>query len=176
MTRALIAYYSRNGENYVDGLLRRLRHGNTELVAKKLQELTGAELFRIEPLNPYADDYCRCIDQARQDQRSNARPGIRAWPAQPEKYDRIYLGYPNYWGTMPMAVFTFLEGINLSGKIICPFCTHEGDGLGKSQADIQALCPDAIVKPGLAITGSRVSFEEDAIRAWFIEMEKANRP
>ena len=81
----------------------------------------------------------------------------------------IYLGYPNYWGTMPMAVFTFLETYGFAGKIIRPFCTHEGSGLGSSLSDIRRLCPGATVKPGLAVHGSRIAEAEKTIEKWVSE-------
>ena len=169
MPKILIAYYSRTGENYVSGQLKMLKKGNTEVVAEKIAALTGGELFKIEQVKPYATGYNDCIEQACTDQRSNARPAITNTLADPERYDVIYLGYPNYWGTMPMAVFTFLETYGFAGKIIRPFCTHEGSGLGSSLSDICRLCPGATVKPGLAVHGSRIAEAEKTIEKWVSE-------
>lgn len=93
-------------------------------------------------------------------------PALRALPDHLEDYDTIYLGYPNYWGTMPMCVFTFLASFDFTGKTILPFCTHEGSGLGRSEADIRRLCPGARVGRGLAILGTAVCREEAALAAW----------
>ena len=120
MPKILIAYYSRTGENYVSGQLKMLKKGNTEVVAEKIAALTGGELFKIEQVKPYATGYNDCIEQACTDQRSNARPAITSTLADPERYDVIYLGYPNYWGTMPMAVYTFMESYDFTGKKIHP--------------------------------------------------------
>lgn len=163
---SIIVYYSRRGENYVSGAIQTLAVGNTEAVARRLAALTGAELFQLVPCQPYSDQYDLCIRQAQDDQRRDARPALNALPESLEGYDTIYLGYPNYWGTMPMCVFTFLDAFNFTGKTILPFCTHEGSGLGRSEADIRRLCPGAKVGRGLAIHGSSVCREERALEAW----------
>lgn len=163
---SIIVYYSRRGENYVSGTIQTLAVGNTEAVARRLAALTGAELFQLVPCQPYSDQYDICIQQAQDDQRRNARPALETLPESLDGYDTIYLGYPNYWGTMPMCVFTFLEAFDFTGKTILPFCTHEGSGLGHSEADLRRLCPGANVKRGLAIHGSSVCREERALEAW----------
>lgn len=160
MGKELIVFYSRADENYVNGQIKTLEVGNTQVAAGILKEITGAELFHIEQEKPYAEDYNECIAQAQDDQRSNARPKLKTCPESLKEYDRIYLGYPNYWGTMPMAVFTFLEQFDFSGKTIMPFCTHEGSGMGRSVSDIKKLCPGAVVKEGLALHGGSVSRKE----------------
>ncbi|MBD9195999.1 MAG: hypothetical protein EGQ09_02920 [Clostridiales bacterium] len=127
---ALIAFYSRAGENYFGGAYRRIAVGNTEKAAELLADITGGELFHIRQAEPYSDVYQTCIAEAQQDLRSHARPEVLDLPEALDAYDEIYLGYPNYWGTMPMAVYTFLEHYDFTGKVIHPFCTHEGSGLG----------------------------------------------
>lgn len=92
-----------------------------------------------------------------------------------ESFEKIYLGYPNYWGTMPMAMFTLLEHFDFAGKTILPFCTHEGSGLGSSARDIRRLCPGADVRPGLAITGSRAAQAEKEVKKWILKEEKECR-
>ena len=166
MEKALIVYYSRADENYVCGQIKTLQVGNTEVAAGIIQKLTGADLFKIEQKQPYAKEYNACIEQARADQNQNARPELKSYPKSLEEYAVIYLGYPNYWSTMPMAVFTFLEHFDFTGKIIKPFCTHEGSGLGKSIRDIQSLCPTATVEKGLAICGGNVEKAQKEIEKW----------
>ena len=163
---ALIAYFSRRGENYVSGKLKELSVGNTEVAAGMLQQLTGADLFQLEPVHEYPKSYNACIDEAQADQLRDARPELKRYPESLDGYDTIYLGYPNYWGTMPMPVFTFLEHFDFSGKTILPFCTHEGSGLGRSERDIKRLCPGASVKPGLALHGGSVGNALPALHAW----------
>ena len=162
----LIVYFSRAGENYFSGDLRRVSVGNTEIAANILQKLTGADIFKLEPLLPYSKDYNECIAQAQEDQRRDARPELKSYPDSIEAYDTIYLGYPNYWGTIPMPVFTFLEHFDFTGKTIRPFCTHEGSGIGRSESDIGRICPGAKVGSGLAIRGGSVESSENAIKRW----------
>lgn len=162
----LIAYFSRADENYFGGTLKMLTVGNTEVAAKTIQLLTGGELFKLEPVKPYARDYNTCINEARADQRADARPALKAYPESLDGYDTVYLGYPNYWGTMPMAVFTFLERYDFTGKTIRPFCTHEGSGLGRSEADIRRLCPGAKLGKALAIRGGSVNRAGAEIKKW----------
>ena len=162
----LIAFFSRKDENYVNGIIKELKVGNTEIAAKIIQQSTGADLFQIEPVKEYSKTYNDCIAEAQADQRQNARPELKDYPESIDEYDTIYLGYPNYWGTMPMAVFTFLEHFDFSGKTIKPFCTHEGGGLGRSISDIKRLCPNATVKEGLAVHGGSVSRSENEIINW----------
>lgn len=163
---ALIAFYSRAGENYFGGAYRRIPVGNTEKAAKILADLTGGELYKIEQAKPYSEDYQTCIAEAKSDLQKNARPEVLDLPADLEVYDEIYLGYPNYWGTMPMAVYTFLEHYDLTGKTIHPFCTHEGSGLSHTIQDIQKAAPGAKVSRGLAIHGSDVDSAGGAIEKW----------
>lgn len=169
MQDQIIVYYSRADENYVNGQLRMLSKGNTEVAAERIQQLTGADMFRIEQAEPYAKGYNECIEQARSDQNKNARPKLKGYPESLDGYSTIYLGFPNYWGTMPMAVFTFLEHFDLGGKTIKPFCTHEGSGMGNSVQDIRRICPDAKVGKCLAIYGSHADKSSKEIEKWINE-------
>lgn len=166
---AIIVYFSRKDENYVGGVIKTLSVGNTKVAANILQKLTGAEMFKLEPVQEYSKDYNECIAEAQADQRRDARPELKDYPESLDGYDTVYLGYPNYWGTMPMAVFTFLEHFNFSGKTIFPFCTHEGSGMGRSESDIRRLCPKAEVKKGLALRGGRIHDSEPEIKRWLEE-------
>ena len=162
----LIVYFSRAGENYLNGAIKNLEVGNTEIAAKMMSEITGGDLFQIVPVHEYSTDYNACIAEAQDDQRRDARPDLKVYPDSLDEYDTIYLGYPNYWGTMPMCVFTFLEHFDFAGKTIKPFCTHEGSGMGHSEADIRRLCPGAKVETGLAIHGADVSHAKKSIEKW----------
>lgn len=171
MSRELIVFYSRADENYVNGEIRLLKVGNTEVAAGIIKELTGAELFKLEQCKPYAKSYNECITQAQDDQKRDARPELIAYPQSLDDYDVIWLGFPNYWSTMPMAVFTFLEHFDFSGKEIRPFCTHEGSGMGSSIKDIKRLCPKAEVKEGFAIRGGSVERSQKEIEKWIGKMK-----
>ena len=102
------------------------------------------------------------------EKKSNARPELASHVINMDQYDTIFLGYPNWWGTFPMAVFTFLEEYNFTEKSIWPFCTHEGSGLGTSERDIKRICPTAKVVNGLAIRGGSVNGSENALRRWLV--------
>ncbi len=149
----LIAYFSRADENYTSDGIKNLSVGNTEVVANIIHDLTGADLFKIEPVKSYPKDYHETTHLAQIELNNNARPAIKNKLTNTEEYDIIYLGYPNWWGTMSMIVLTFLESINLTGKIIKPFCTHEGSGMGNSESNLKSYFPDAIIKKGLPIRG-----------------------
>lgn len=149
----LIAYFSRADENYTSDGIKNLSVGNTEVVANIIHDLTGADLFKIKPVKSYPKDYHETTHLAQIELNNNARPAIKNKLTNTEEYDIIYLGYPNWWGTMSMIVLTFLESINLTGKIIKPFCTHEGSGMGNSESNLKSYFPDAIIKKGLPIRG-----------------------
>lgn len=166
MSKILIAYYSRCGENYINGSIENIRVGNTEIAANIIKELTAGDSFKIEQAIPYSSNYHKCTEEAKGDQMNNSRPELKAYLDTIDSYETIYLGFPNYWSTMPMALFSFLEHYSFEGKIIKPFCTHEGSGLGRSISDIKKLCTGAYVKDGLAIRGSDVSKAKEAIREW----------
>jgi len=166
MSTCLIAYYSRRGENYVGGDIVDLPVGNTEVVAEMVAAITGGDLLRLETVDEYPRDYHETTEVARAELRSQARPAIRVLPEGIETYDVVFLGFPNWWGTPPMAVFTFLDAYDFAGKTIVPFCTHEGSGMGQSERDIKAACPGARVLPGLAIRGGGVHGAERDMRRW----------
>ena len=166
----LIAYYSRKGNNIVGGRIENLSVGNTEVAAKMIKELTGSNMFRIEAANSYPEDYVKATEVAQQELRTNARPLLASQVEHMDYYKVIFLGYPNWWGTMPMPVFTFLEEYDFSGKTIVPFCTHEGSRLGRSEKDIAKLCPKAIITKGLAIRGSDVKNAHGEVSKWLSEI------
>lgn len=169
-TNILIAYFSRPGQNYFGGQLADLKVGNTQVVAQVLQNLTGASLFRIETVEPYPLDYTQTTQVAQAELKQKARPRLKQTWEQSSDFQTLILGYPNWWGTMPMAVFSFLETLDLSGKAIAPVCTHEGSGLGRSEADIRLTCPQSRVLKGLALVGSHVNQADRAIATWLKEV------
>lgn len=166
MSNILIAYFSRAGENYVNGSVRSLAVGNTEVVANMIADLTGGDLFHIETVRTYAADYMECIEEAQEEKHAKVRPELRELPVGIDGYDTIILGYPNWWGTMPMAVYTFLEAFDFANKTILPFCTHEGSGLSGTERDIARVCSKATVLAGLAIHGADVSRSLPQVKQW----------
>lgn len=168
--KILVAYFSRTGENYSVGYIEK---GNTHMVADMIAGQTGGDMFEIRTVAPYPDEYDECTEVAKQEQDENARPELAESVEGMENYNVIFLGYPNWWGDMPMPVYTFLESYDFSGKTIVPFCTHEGSGLSSTENSIAKICPDAEVLGGLAIRGSvaQNSQEEanEAVISWLGE-------
>ena len=157
MAKTLIAFYSHAGENYVDGSVRFLKRGNNEVIVDKIKALLPvADVFRIETVKKYKEDYYELIEEAKQELRAKARPTLKA-DIDISKYDTIYLGWPCWWGTYPMCVATFLEAHDWNGKTVIPFTTHEGSGWGRGLSDLKAALPGATIGKGLCIQGSKVS-------------------
>jgi len=169
-SKCLIAYYSRAGNNYVNGKIVHLPVGNTEVAANMIQKLTGGDIFRIDTVKTYPEGYQETTEVAKEELSGNARPAIAGHVDNVADYDVIYLGYPNWWGTMPMVVFTFLDAYDFTGKTIVPFCTHEGSGMGRSERDIRKLCSDAKVLKDLPIRGGSVQEAEDEITDWLSDL------
>ena len=169
--KCLIAYFSRKGNNYVSGRIIDLSIGNTEVVANMIQEMIGSDMFHIEAVKPYPKDYTETTDVAKDELRANARPELANHVGKMDSYDVIFLGYPNWWGTMPTPVFTFLEEYDFSGKTIVTFCTYEGSGLGHSEKDIAKLCPEATVLKGLAIHGTGAGSAKTNVSNWLDKMD-----
>lgn len=146
----LVAYFSLAGEQYNVGVI---EEGNTSVIAHMIAEQTGADLFAIEAETPYPTTHSALLDVSRQDRNDNARPAIAGTVDNMADYDVIFIGYPNWWGDMPMIVYNFLESYDFSGKTIVPFCTHEGRGLSGTERSIAGICGDSEVKDGLAVQG-----------------------
>ena len=165
--KVLIAYYSRRGENYVNGSIKNLKLGNTEVVAQKIKALLpDADMFQIDTTYEYSKSYMTCIEEAKQELHDQARPEVKNALESISQYDTIILGYPNWWGTMPMVVYTFLESYDFTGKTIIPFCTNEGSGMGPSVRFIKKLRTVDKVEHGPTLHGAedaRADREEQEI-------------
>lgn len=166
---SIVIYYSRRGENYWAGSVRNLAKGNTERVAEFVQEAVGADIFEVRTVKEYAADYYQCIDEAKEELEEGARPELVELP-DVSGYDTIFLGYPNWWGTMPMCMYTLVEGLardgGLEGKRICPFCTNEGSGLGSSVRELERMATGATVERGLSVTGNRAAESRAEVARW----------
>ncbi|MCC9294721.1 flavodoxin [Clostridium sp. MT-14] len=150
--KILIAYFSYSG--------------NTGIVAQEIKKVIGGDVFKIETVEEYPQNYNRVVDIARQEQKADARPALKTSIVDMDSYNVIILGYPNWCGTIPMAVFTFLERYNFKDKIILPYCTHGGSRMGRSETDIVKAARGADVKRGLDIYGSDVKNSKTAISGW----------
>lgn len=159
--KTLVAFFSRAGENYAVGDIEK---GNTHIVAEMIAGETGGTLFQIEPVTPYPDDYTECTEVAQRELNAKARPAIMG-DVRVEDYDVIFIGYPNWWGDMPMAVYTFIEKHDWRGKTVVPFCTHEGSGLGSTANKLAAAGQGATVLDGLAVRGATAQSDRGRTRA-----------
>ncbi len=163
--KTLIVYTSRKGQNYFEGKIHDLKIGNTAQVAQWISETCGIDLFEIETIKDYPLGYEECTEVSKHEKQTHARPQLKR-NIDISSYDTIILGYPNWWSTAPMSIFTFLESQDFSSKTIIPFCTHEGTELGQSENDIKKSCPNSIVLKGLAIQGSKINESKMIIREW----------
>lgn len=151
--KILVVYYS-------------LRNGNTRVVAEQIQKSMGGDLFRIETVNTYPTEYNAVTEQAKKELESGYKPALKTTVKDIAQYDVIFIGSPCWWSTTAPAVRTFLSSYDLSGKTIVPFMTHEGSGMGHSEADIKKLCPKSSVLEGLPIRGSAVKESQNAVDMW----------
>lgn len=172
MTEILITFSSLAGETYVNGRIENRPVGNTEVIARKLQDKIGGDIFHIETVTPYPHDHYEIIDKAKEELHTNDRPEIKGSVEDMDSYETIILGYPNWWGTMPMAVKTFLEGYDFGGKTIIPYCTHEGSGMGHSESDLKKLCPDSTILQGTPIHGADVEFADREVNRIINQISK----
>jgi len=141
-------------------------YGNTQRIADLIHELTGGTLFRIEAERPYPDSYNAVVDQVKHEIHEGFRPSINSSPVDLDPYTTIFIGSPNWWSTIAPPVLTFLEANDLSGKVIVPFCTHGGNGLGNVEKDIRRLCPSSTFLDSLAISGSSGADAQPMVAAW----------
>ena len=145
--------------------------GNTEYMASIIQQTVGGDLFRIETVEDYPLDHDALVDVAAEEQDAEARPELAGEIENLDQYDTIFLGYPNWWGDMPMALYTFLESYDLSGKTVIPFCPHGGSRFSRTVETIAELQPDASVSDeGLAISRNEVAGSAETVAAWAEEV------
>ncbi len=145
--------------------------GNTEYMASIIQQTVGGDLFRIETVEDYPLDHDALVDFAAEEQDAGARPELAGEVENLDQYDTIFLGYPNWWGDMPMALYTFLESYDLSGKTVIPFCPHGGSRFSRTVETIAELQPDASVSgEGLAISRNEVAGSAETVAAWAEEV------
>ncbi len=158
--KILVAYFSRTGENYSVG---NISKGNTHIIADMIASETGGDIFEITPVKAYPEAYDPCVEIARNEKESNARPEIRN-DIRTEDFDIIFIGYPIWWDDMPMPVHTFIDKHDWNGKTVIPFCTHEGSGLGDTQRILRDACKGATVLSGLAVRGNTAQNKREEAR------------
>lgn len=158
--KAVVVYYSRADDNYSVGTL---TVGNTAKVAAEIVRQTGADSFEITPVKPYPKEYTPCTELAKQELADRARPQIATTLENFDQYDTVYLGYPIWWGDMPMIVYTFIENYNFDQKTVITFNTHEGSGNSGTTEKIRKALPKANVRQGLVMTGGKAQNDADEV-------------
>lgn len=166
MTKNLIMYYSRKGENYVNGSVRNLAKGNTEYCAEFIQKAVGGDLFEIETVKEYSADYYACIDEAKEELRQKARPELKRYLDNIDDYDNVFICGPCWWGIFPMAIYTQAEKLDWNGKKVNVLVTHEGSGMGSCERDLAKVLSGAKFGKGLAVHGADASHSEKTVAAW----------
>ena len=166
MKKTLVIYYSRRGENYVNGSIRSLALGNTELVAQYIQKAVHADLFEVETIKEYSPDYMTCIEEAKEELRCQNRPALKKYLDDISSYDNFVVSGPCWWGTYPMAILSELERLDFTGKKVFPVMTHEGSGLAGAPVALKKYCKGATVGEGLAIHGADAPYSENTVKNW----------
>ena len=164
--KKLIVYFSRTGENSVNGEMEYISKGFTEIVAEKIAKLTGAELFKLLPIEPYTASYDECVIRSRREDAENAKVPFVNPKENLDEYDVIYLGFPCWWRTYPRVVATFISSYSFIGKTIYPFATNEEGALGLAELELKGAAKGAIIKNGFACKGSEVNNIDAKLEAW----------
>jgi flavodoxin len=144
--------------------------GNTREIAHLIHEGIGGDIFEIISVDPYPGDYQEVVELARKELSRDYRPRLKTKVENMDLYNVVFIGYPNWWGTIPMPVATFLSEYDFSGKTLVPFCTHGGSALGRSVADIKRLCPQSTILEGLPVRGTDVKNARNKVSGWLREL------
>jgi len=155
--KILVAYFSHSG--------------NTREIANQIHKSIGGDIFEIQAVKSYPHDYDAVVKQAKQELDPGYKPSLKTKMENIKPYDLVFIGYPNWCGTIPAPVRTFLSEYDFSEKTIVPFCTHEGSGLGRSATDISKLCPKSTLLNGVAIKGRDVKTAQNKIFEWLGKMK-----
>ena len=164
--KRIVAYFSRAGQNYCRGRVLTLEQGNTEVLALAIADRLQCPAFEISPIKAYPKEYYACTDLAKKELELDLRPAIKEPLPPAEDFEEIILCYPIWWGTVPMAVKTFLDAYDWEGKRIVCACTHEGSGFGRSLQDLQERYPQAQIVKGLSLQGTMVAKLQEEINRW----------
>lgn len=162
----LIIYYSRRGQNYVNGSIKSLETGNAELITEFIKGAVGADVFEVDTVKPYSDDYMVCIEEAKAELKAKARPELKEYLDSVDGYDNIFVVAPNWWGVYPMAVYNQLERLDFSGKTVHYVVTHEGSGLGGVPKTMKNSCKGAKIGASLAVHGGSAPGSQAEVENW----------
>lgn len=164
--KKLVVYFSRTGENSVNGRIETIAKGFTEILAEKIAKEVGGELYQLTPVNPYPTNYDECVARSRREDESGERVEYVKKLENLDEYDVIYLGYPTWWRYYPRVVATFIRDNSFVGKTIYPFCTNEEGSMGLSELELKGTAKGAIIKTGFACKGSEVNDVDEKLKGW----------
>ena len=162
----LVIYYSRRGQNYVNGSIKNLDKGNAELIAEYIKDAVEADVFEVDTVKPYDKDYMVCIEEAKAELRAKTRPELKEYLDDVSDYDHIFIVGPNWWGIYPMAMYTQLERLDFTGKTVHYVVTHEGSGLGGVPKTMNASCKGAKIGESLAVQGGSAPRSQAQVANW----------
>ena len=166
MAKNLIIYYSRRGQNYVNGSIKSLAKGNAEIITGYIKDAVDADVFEVDTIKPYSTDYTTCTEEAKKEQQEKARPELKKYLDSVADYDNIFVVGPNWWGIYPMAMYTQLERLDFTGKNVHFVVTHEGSGTGGVPKTMKDACKGAKIGQSLAVHGGSASQAESEVAAW----------
>ena len=162
-SNVLIAYFSRAGENWEVGYVDK---GNTAVIADYISEKVDADVFEITPVDPYPESYNETLTRVQRERDNSERPEFNGEIENFDQYDTVFLGYPIWYGGLPMIMYTFLEKYDMSGKTVIPFSTHGGSGWGSTKSELSTLCPDAEFIDGFSTAGTNARSAQDEVNSW----------
>ena len=166
MSENLVIYYSRRGQNYVNGNIVNLKKGNAEYITDFIVNAVGADTFHVETVKPYSEDYMECTREATKDIQNHAKPELKEYLKDISAYKNIFIVGPCWWGTYPMALFHALDGLDFTGKNVFPVMTHEGSGMGHCERDLKKKLTGAKFGSGLAVHGADAPQSEARVATW----------
>ena len=159
--KSIVVYFSRDGKNVaISG------KSKTQLLAEKIQDYTNSDIYRIVPVEPYSQDDAECDRRAKEESQTNAKPAISGAIPSLEEYELIYLGFPNWYRSFPRIIGTFLDSVDLKGKVVKPFCTNEEGGFGIGELELRGRAKGATLKNGFSSRGSDVDTCDERLKAW----------
>lgn len=164
----VVVFFSRAGENFINGKPQKISIGNTAVLAHKIAEHLNCQLIQLEEVELYPERYDGTVSRAELEKKESKRVAYHDLDIDRSEVDALFLGYPNWWGSYPRIIATFLEDFNTDGLDIYPFCTHEGSAFGSSLDELKKQCPKAKIHCGLPVRGSRVERSDIAIENWLL--------
>lgn len=166
MAKNLIIFFSRAGDNYVNGSIKNLPRGNTQVVAEFIQKAVDGDLFEVLTAAPYPTDYAKCTEVAKKELNFNSLPKLKNYLNSLDGYSNIFICGPCWWGSYPRAIFSLIERLDFTGKKVMAVVTHEGSGLGSCETELKQTCKGAVFGDGLAIRGSDAPSSESKVTLW----------